>query len=409
MQQDMGFQDGRARYAAQPPPPPLTMSMEQVLSRVHDAIHSGVWEAVEGIMHLETTWSEAELSKRLVKYMYKSASNENLLTLEWDQICEQLVKGMFDNGFHTSCGDCEWFYEIDLAPALSSAAMVLLPGAGWRVTPQQAYEAVSAAYQGNLDRITLEKAIWEMVENLFDDEKVRTKVYNATSRAYEPALQTILADVTPQEDIQRIEGFVRRWIEDSTCRAWGGLHEQAEEVLNQEALVQMFDHLLQPFGDEHPFSCIPRVLSEGIGAPPPGWDFIPQVVEELSTQWENDKDMPSKKRRKKMASKEEEEDADFEASMEAVEEEEPQAPRIKPVAKARAKVAAAPGKKSSSVASKKVKVEEAGQGDEVFERVSWIQLHRHPGNEHEFLRASAYLCSSVPVIILLCALQVCTA
>lgn len=231
--------------------------------------------------------------------MYRSASNTELLTLDWEEMCSELVKGMF-GGYASSCGDCEWFYEIDLSQALSVAARVLLQTCGWQIPQQQVHDSISGAFQAQLHHRTLEKSLWEAVDSLFGhDEKARTKVYNAISRSYEPALERALADLTPQEDLARVECFVRNWIDDSTCRAWGGLHEQAEEVLNKQTLVQIFDHLLQPFGDDHPFSAIPSVLIEDIGSPPPGWDFIPTVVDALFEQWANQEGMPSKRRKKK--------------------------------------------------------------------------------------------------------------
>lgn len=276
------------------------MVMDQILQRAHDAISSSVWEAVQDIAHLETTWSEADLAKRVVKYMYKSVSNPELLSVPWDEMCQQLVKGMF-HSYSAACGQAEWFFQIDLAPALSAAAMVLLPAVGWRVPPHEVFETINREYNLSLDRITLDRAMKEMVESLFgDDEKACTKVFRAISRAYDPALQTALADPTPMEDISRVEVFTKAWIDDTACRAWGGLGDNAESMLTEETLVDMFDHLLQPFGDEHPFSAIPRMLTENIGAPPCGWDFIPEVVQGLFPSWNNPEDVSrATKRRKK--------------------------------------------------------------------------------------------------------------
>jgi hypothetical protein len=336
-----GYQKGAGKAAPRAPP---QMSMEQISGNVHEAIYPQVWEAVQKIMHLEETHEEKNLVKRIVKYMHKAACDETLVTLEWDKMCRHLAKNMFTQSGYTSLGECEWFFTIDLTQALLSAALVLLPAAGWRVPPQQAQYEISQAYHAQLDRITLEKALWEMCENLYgDDEKVRTKVYNAMIRSYEPAVEKVLNDMTPMDEIERVQIFTKAWIEDATCRAWGGLHDQAEEVLNHENLVNMFDHLLRPFGEDHEFSAIPRVLCAEHGPPPPGWDFLPQVVEDLFTQWANSDAMPSRKRKKKAT----EDDAEFDALFDEEVEEPVQPVKTKPVAK-------------KTSAKKKVKTESTG-------------------------------------------------
>jgi hypothetical protein len=295
-------------------------------------MNTAVWEAVQEIKDMEDV-NEAKLTKRLVNYMYKPASDPEILSNPWDEICVKLVKGMFQ--LFSSCKDSEWFYSIDLVPALSAGAMVLLPCAGWQVPPSQIMEMMTREYQLGIDRITVDKALWEMVQSLFgDDEKCRTKMWNAISRSYEPAVNAALADPSPMQEIDRVETFMRRWIDDCISRAWGGFGDQAEEVLTLEAIVDMYDHLLRPFGEDHPFSCVPSVLCEEFGAPPPGWDFIPQAVQDLFDGWNNPTAGPAKKRRKKAATiDEDEEQADLD-DVDAVEEEEDEEPPPKPVRKA---------------------------------------------------------------------------
>ena len=353
-----GRHGGKMMYAPPPnqpyqAPAPVRVDMDQVLTQMHEVIHKSVWEAVQEIMEMEKDRTEADLTKRITKYMYKACSDESLLALEWDQMCKTLVKNMF-HGYSAACGSAEWFQTINLATALSSAAMVLLPVTGWQVPRDQVFELISVEYHTHLDKITLNKAVWEMCENLFgDDEKVKSKVFGAITRAFDPALARVLNDPTPQADIKRIEAFVKFWIEDSTCRAWGGLHDQAEETLTNESVVQMFDHLLQPFGDQHPFSAIPRVLSEDIGAPPPGWDYLPQVIEQLFENWANAENAPPRKRKKKGGGGDGE-DYNPEDMPEDMADEEPEA---KPAKK---KVANKKVKQEKFSAFKKAKIETDG-------------------------------------------------
>jgi hypothetical protein len=303
---------GYVVYDAYPPPhmmhgaPPAMMhaqppavNMEQVLSTFHDKVGNSVWECVQEVSEMmEGVDQDKKKCKQITKYMYTSASKKELMELPWQELCAEFVKGMWGS-YASSCGELEWFYHIDLVPALTAGALVLLPAAGWRIPPNQVMDIMSLEFESNLDRKTLEKALWEMVENLYgDDEKVRTKMYRALSNSYDPALKAALADPHPMEDIQRVELFTSRWMDDATCRAWGGLQDQAQEVLNEESLVEMFDHLLRPFGDDHPFSAIPRVLTEGIGAPPRGWDFIPEAVQNLFAQWSEQENAPKKRKKK---------------------------------------------------------------------------------------------------------------
>merc|ERR1719263_2147086 len=126
------------------------------------------------------------------------------------------------HGYSAACGEAEWFFQIDLVPALTAAAMVLLPAIGWRVPPSQVFETINTEFTLSIDRITLERAMWEMVESLFgDDEKARTKVFRAISNSYNNALQAALADPTPMEELSRVEVFTKAWIDDTACRAWG--------------------------------------------------------------------------------------------------------------------------------------------------------------------------------------------
>jgi len=301
-------------------------------------VNNSVWEAVQDIMHLAEEGSDAgKLTKRIVKYMYSSASKSELMGLPWDELCAEFVKGMW-HSYSSSCGELEWFYHIDLVAALTAGALVLLPAAGWRIPPHQVFETMSREFESNLDRKTLEKALWEMVENLYgDDEKTRTKMYRALSNSYDAALKSALADPAPREEIQRVEVFLEKWMDDATCRAWGGLGDQAQEVLNTESLVEMFDHLLRPFGDEHPFSAIPRVLYENIGAPPRGWDFIPEAVQQLFERWEQQENAPRKPKKRKGGGGDGDGDGDEE------EEDVPLPPVRKPRKKARAASVGHPG------------------------------------------------------------------
>lgn len=55
--------------------------------------------------------------------------------------------------------------------------------------------------------------------------------------------------------------------------------------MNPESVVMLFQELLAPFGEEHPFSCVPGVLSQSIGRPPRDWEFLQEAVGEFFLNW----------------------------------------------------------------------------------------------------------------------------
>jgi len=109
---------------------------------------------------------------------------------------------------------------------------------------------------------------------------VQSKIYKALHKAYHGALEESMADSRPQEELQRVEIFIRKWIDDSMSRAWYSL-EAVGVTLTDKSVLRLFQALAAPFGDEHPYSCIPDILTKGIGRPPQDWKFIGQAVKQL--------------------------------------------------------------------------------------------------------------------------------
>merc|ERR1712008_413191 len=98
-----------------------------------------------------------------------------------------------------------------------------------------------------------------------------------------------VADSRPLEELQRVEIFIRKWIDDSMRRAWCSLEAlEAPGTLTDKSVMRLFQALAAPFGDEHPYSCIPDCLTKGIGRPPQDWKFIGQVVKQLFDTWKNE-------------------------------------------------------------------------------------------------------------------------
>merc|ERR1719221_814462 len=67
-------------------------------------------------------------------------------------------------------------------------------------------------------------------------------------------------------------------------RAWQAI-DNSERIVTHDSVVQLFQNLLAPFGEEHPFSCIPAALTLNIGRPPSDWPFIRQNANKLFANW----------------------------------------------------------------------------------------------------------------------------
>lgn len=274
------------------------LTPEQLLGRLHDVIYPPVQQAASLVAHLEAEWSEGEIAKRIVRYMYKAASDTELLTMPWDQCCKELVQRMM-HGYSAACSNKDWFFSIDLPPALLSAAWEILQASGQAAatSPEEIQEVIVLEYEDKLDRILLDRAMWGVTCDVFSNEKVQSKVFQAISRAYWPALDTVLenglleeeilrGDLPPHKQLQRVEAFTRQWIDDSVCRAWVSV-EQAESMLTEDVVEDLFRGLIMPFGGDDPFSCMPAALTGNIGRPPPDWVFLTRVVQELFSSWKN--------------------------------------------------------------------------------------------------------------------------
>jgi len=161
----------------------------------------------------------------------------------------------------------------------------LLSQHGKNVPPQAVHEAVELDYHDQIERRMLEKSMWETTARTFGDadRKVQNKIYRALWGSYWTAADDAIQLPRPhseQQDLQLVQGFLERWMEETLIRAWNGT-ENAQEVFNVESVTEFFEVLVAPFGEDHMFTCIPGALIERIGRPPVGWPFVAQVSEEV--------------------------------------------------------------------------------------------------------------------------------
>ncbi|CAE8743783.1 unnamed protein product [Polarella glacialis] len=211
------------------------------------------------------------------------------------------VVGNAMNGYQSACAEKNWFYQLALGNAFASAVWELLQARGRpRVHFKDVQEFVIQEFESHLDRTLLTKAMWDATQNTFkDNDTVSGKVFRAVSNSYHTVLDELLADSRPLEDAEKVERFIKRWIEASMHRAWTSV-ENSEVVLTPGNVSRLFQNLVAPFGEAHEYSCIPIMFIEHIGRPPRNWQFLRVTVQQLFKSWKQDsQNPPSTKRRKK--------------------------------------------------------------------------------------------------------------
>jgi len=212
------------------------------------------------------------------------------------------------HGYCAACQEKKWFFEIDLAPAFTSAAWEILKFQARGANPRhvrfpELQEVVVNEYEEKLDRILLIKAMWDATSATFgsDDSKVQSKVYNALHKAYQGALDECIMDSRPLGDLEKVEMFTKRWIDDSMRRAWSSI-EGSDRIITPQTVISLFRNLVAPFGADHPFSCVPANLIDNIGRPPSDWPFIKHTVSHMFTVWRQETAGPSSGKRRKTKS-----------------------------------------------------------------------------------------------------------
>jgi len=136
-----------------------------------------------------------------------------------------------------------------------------------------------------MDLCLLEKAMWDSAGGLIpDQEPLRNKLYKALKTSHEIAFKEA-TEAPRMGDLQRVELFTRAWVDSAINKSYSVLEQG--NLMNADSVVQLFQELLAPFGEEHPFSCIPAVLTQSIGRPPKDWDFLQEAVRQFFLLWNN--------------------------------------------------------------------------------------------------------------------------
>lgn len=258
------------------------MPHEEVLQKVHSCLNKQVWKAIKKIAEKEKDWDETELFKRVTKYLYKGAQAPELLTMPWQHSAQQYIETAM-RGYSTACADKPWFFDMDLTVAFHMSYWEILSGSGQNPPWSEVEAVLNAKYEELMDDCLLDKAIWDSSGLLLpDQEALRNKVYKGLKSAHERAREETLASPL-HDDLQRVEFFTKSWIHHSMGKAWQAIEQGG--LMNPESVVMLFQELLAPFGEEHPFSCVPGVLSQSIGRPPRDWEFLQEAVGEFFLNW----------------------------------------------------------------------------------------------------------------------------
>ena len=265
-----------------------------------ELVHS-VGKAVEVVVNIESTWSPEVMTNRIVGYIYKAVRKE--LPLSSREAIQNMVDSAMQS-FSGACQDKPWFSEINLVHAFVGVIMVVEKQEGHSHGEIQEIESLVRIQHDNYkERILLNRALWASVEATFKDHNVAVKVYHALNKTWDSVFEESMAEIQWLEesisvpDMTRMQKFIKRWMQKSMWRC-------SDYVANSENVTLLFENCVRPFGNDHPFSCIPKILYSRCGdLPPKNWSYIRDEAknmfdqwEQMHDQWERKKSAPSMKR-----------------------------------------------------------------------------------------------------------------
>jgi len=266
--------------------PPQAVPQEQMMERLHTVLYESVGDAVKHVQATDDKWSESEMVKRIVRYIYKASTADGVATLPWEEACKKFLSHAL-GAYTGSCQERPWFYDLDLADAFARATWEVLTANASQPRPQypQVEDIAKTEYESWLDQTLHNKAMWISVEEVFqNDSKVQGKIFASLQKTYPPALDEVIEDRRQLEDLEKLQMFVKKWITDCLTRSWNAIGD-SERILSEDIAVRLFQKLLAPFGPENGFSCLPSILTENIGRPPDHWPFIRQTVRGIFRNW----------------------------------------------------------------------------------------------------------------------------
>ena len=212
--------------------------------------------AVSAIYLLDdNTWTKSQLIHRIVHTFNEAVLQLDLNSRNWRNV----VKSFITYGMETHARTFQskpWFFEIDLVPVLTSAAWIILGETRIWFIPmnrQEIEDEVLQNYEDALDRVVMVKALWDASKATFPGQDVIiNKVYTALCKTQGDAIDKASGNIF---------GFMRCWINDFMAKCWYSL-QNPKNILTEESVTRLFNNLVSPFGDDHPFTCIPGQSSQ---------------------------------------------------------------------------------------------------------------------------------------------------
>jgi len=198
----------------------------------------------------------------------------------------------------------EWFFDLNLIPTfVDIAETIIAEFYDIRVAHNAIMEVAKAESDSMKHSFAQDQAMWFVCEQFLEDPKQQKSLCNALSKTWATATQDthreldatnrdIYKEMKPQEELQRLERFLKRWLNDALSRAWATLESTGFDVA---AMIELVKLLIAPYGEEDWMSLIPKSLTETLGRPPLDWTYAREVSEELWAEWNGGK--PAKKRR----------------------------------------------------------------------------------------------------------------
>jgi len=166
------------------------------LYRIYEVIQAQVQKAVRPVANVDPQWSDTDITKRLVKYIYKAASTAvGVESAEpWEEQCREFVEAaMMPIG--SNCHESEWFLHIDLEEVmLKVGVLVMKASLGDAYPVDEVEDVIFREFEASLNRILWDKGIWEAVDRVFQglEEKAKNKVYGHLKKTYWTALEEAL-------------------------------------------------------------------------------------------------------------------------------------------------------------------------------------------------------------------------
>ena len=112
--------------------------------------------------------------------------------------------------------------------------------------------------------------------------------YGTYWKSYDDTLKSLgphrLRGGHEETELANVQAFTERWMEYCMDRIWGVVSEP-DSFFTNDVIINLFSTFLAPFGQYHPYSCMPTALIENVGHPPPEWPFIEHAAEKLVTKW----------------------------------------------------------------------------------------------------------------------------